>query len=278
MAHHPGEPRVLRPGSALTTRRIVAGSVRDPSGWTTSVDDAPMVPAQPGVEMPVSEQLDHRFTMVMAFTAEVLDADAVSLTFTGDTAAGSRHADHRLARCAEDQQRALDEGPGLTAVHTATVVTGQNISLEQRWPRWTREARKLKIGAVLAAPLPDEQRDHRPEFVGSITAYYLWPRTFSAADIRRAEATARCGAELVTATVRQHHLELAVQTRTTIGQAQGILMERWRLSPEAAIAALRTYSQQHNVKLNAAAADLARTGTLPDLDRGFLDRVIPTMR
>lgn len=48
-----------------------------------------------------------------------------------------------------------------------------------------------------------------------------------------------------------------------IGQAQGILMERHQLTDDQAFLVLRSASQRTQRKLNALAADLARTGTLP---------------
>lgn len=48
-------------------------------------------------------------------------------------------------------------------------------------------------------------------------------------------------------------LQIALQTRTTIGQAIGILMEREGLSADAAFANLKTVSQTSNVKLREVA-------------------------
>jgi AmiR/NasT family two-component response regulator len=55
----------------------------------------------------------------------------------------------------------------------------------------------------------------------------------------------------------------AIDSRHLIGQAQGILMERLKLSPEKAFAVLRRHSQQSNIKLHEVAATLVRTGQLP---------------
>ena len=60
--------------------------------------------------------------------------------------------------------------------------------------------------------------------------------------------------------VRIAHLEAAVASRTTIGQAEGILMERHRLTPEQAFQRLRTTSQHLNQKLREVAAELVATG------------------
>ena len=51
-------------------------------------------------------------------------------------------------------------------------------------------------------------------------------------------------------------LQQAVESRTVIGQAEGILMERFNIPPDQAFAVLRRVSQEHNVKLNRIADDL----------------------
>jgi hypothetical protein len=61
----------------------------------------------------------------------------------------------------------------------------------------------------------------------------------------------------------EHNLWSAVDARHLIGQAQGILMERYSISAEKAFAVLRRYSQNHNRKLHDIAATLVSTGDLP---------------
>jgi AmiR/NasT family two-component response regulator len=54
-------------------------------------------------------------------------------------------------------------------------------------------------------------------------------------------------------------LNLALETRSMIGQAMGILMERYRISPEHAFDFLTRTSQESNTKLRDVAAELVRT-------------------
>ena len=53
-------------------------------------------------------------------------------------------------------------------------------------------------------------------------------------------------------------------TRNLIGQAQGILMERHRVTADQAFAMLSKVSQNNNVKLRDIADRLVNTGTLDD--------------
>jgi AmiR/NasT family two-component response regulator len=54
----------------------------------------------------------------------------------------------------------------------------------------------------------------------------------------------------------------AIEGRKVIGQAQGILMERFGLTGDQAFAVLRRYSQDSNVKLRDVARKLISTGNL----------------
>jgi AmiR/NasT family two-component response regulator len=58
----------------------------------------------------------------------------------------------------------------------------------------------------------------------------------------------------------------AIDTRNLIGQAQGMLMAQYKLTPDTAFAVLRRYSQATNVRLAELAEELTSTGQLPELD------------
>jgi AmiR/NasT family two-component response regulator len=62
---------------------------------------------------------------------------------------------------------------------------------------------------------------------------------------------------------REEGLRVAIDTRHLIGQAQGILMERFGLTADKAFSVLRRYSQDHNVKLRDLAEELVNTRELP---------------
>ena len=66
----------------------------------------------------------------------------------------------------------------------------------------------------------------------------------------------------------EQNLWRAMDTRNIIGQAQGILMERYRLTAATAFEVLRRCSQQQNTKLAVLAEQLATTGHLPGLPHG----------
>ena len=58
-------------------------------------------------------------------------------------------------------------------------------------------------------------------------------------------------------------LQEALSSRTLIGQAEGILMERFGIDGERAFEVLRRYSQDFNVKLRDVAAQTVSSRRLP---------------
>lgn len=67
--------------------------------------------------------------------------------------------------------------------------------------------------------------------------------------------------------VRQQ-LSTALRSRDIIGQAKGILMERYGLTPDTAFALLARMSQDSNIKLRDVAEQLCRTGAPPGAPPG----------
>ena len=57
----------------------------------------------------------------------------------------------------------------------------------------------------------------------------------------------------------------AIDSRNLIGRAQGMLMERFRLTAAIAFGVLRRYSQHNNIKLIQLAEEFTTTGKLPHL-------------
>lgn len=66
----------------------------------------------------------------------------------------------------------------------------------------------------------------------------------------------------------EEQLRAAVSGRTVIGQATGILTERFGLAPDAAFSVLRRLSQHQNIKVVLLARYVVEHGNLPGLIGG----------
>jgi len=99
--------------------------------------------------------------------------------------------------------------------------------------------------------------------LGALNLYAPQPRGFDAETRGAGLAFAAQAAVVLRSAQNEQHLRAAMATRTLIGQAQGILMERYKMTAEQAFAVLSRLSQQSNVKLRDVAQRLIDTGETP---------------
>ena len=101
---------------------------------------------------------------------------------------------------------------------------------------------------------------------GALSLYAQNGHRFDADDVAVAQALAGHLSVVMAAEREIDQLGLALHNRTIIGQAQGVLMERFEMNADQAFDYLRRVSSNTNRKLAAVAADIARTRKLPDQD------------
>jgi GAF domain-containing protein len=162
------------------------------------------------------------------------------------------------AEKADKLQVELQEGPGIAAVAEARSTVVHDTAADMRWPRWAVGMRDLHLGSVLAIQLWTSQST-----LGALNLYACCPHGFDADTLAAAGVLGR-HASIALSTARQEEsLRQAIDARTLIGRAQGILMERFAVDDQAAFEVLRRYSQNTNTKLNEVARILVSSRTLP---------------
>jgi GAF domain-containing protein len=157
------------------------------------------------------------------------------------------------------------EGPCLDAIAHRQIFYTEDSAEDPRWPRFGPRANAAGIRSVLALPLVT---DGSP---GALNLYARFPAAFGVADRAKGVILASL-AGLAVSVARSHeneerraeNLTSALGTRELIGQAQGILMERERVTSDQAFDILRRASQHLNRKLRDVAQDLVDTGAKPD--------------
>jgi GAF domain-containing protein len=159
---------------------------------------------------------------------------------------------------ADALQYELREGPCVAASLVEERAWSEDLAADPRWPRWGPKAASLGLYGLLAVRLTDGQRA-----IGALNLYSARLRSYSPDDLDFAHVFAVHAAATLLNKQEIDSLRTAVDARTLIGQAQGILMERFQLDASQAFSVLRRYSQVHNVKLRAVAEDLVNTGQLP---------------
>lgn len=180
-------------------------------------------------------------------------------------AAGGRS--HRVLAATDDAARecealqlALGEGPCFgVSVEEPLQVSG-DVAGDPRWRRWGPRAADHDVASVMTVRL--EGRDGR---VTSASVYGRAPSAFADPDVRElALLFARHAGAALRAAREISGLETALQSRHTIGVAQGVLMERYGLTVDAAFDLLLRSSSTSNIKLRDIAAEIVSTGSLPD--------------
>ena len=167
------------------------------------------------------------------------------------------------AEQADRMQCDTGAGPSVEAVQGTVLVLAEDLrAASTRWPRWAPWVTGLGLTAVLSVQL------FTTEALGSLNLYSTTPRRYGTADLDTATALAAHVSAALARALAEHNLRQAVESRNLIGQAQGMLMERYRLTPEKSFAVLRRYSDDHDLKIDAVAEHMVNTGKLPALPIG----------
>lgn len=151
----------------------------------------------------------------------------------------------------------LQEGPSLDVIHEQSIVRIPDFRAEARWPAFTLQAARAGVRSMLIFELFAED-----DTLGSLNLYASHANAFTAASERAGldiVVRARTGFSERTT---QNQLREALLSRDTIGQAKGILMERFKVTDEEAFKLLTRSSSLSNRKLRDIANELTRTGTV----------------
>jgi GAF domain-containing protein len=174
------------------------------------------------------------------------------------------HTD-QLVELIDTLQRDSGEGPCLDAIAQRIMVYGEDLETDERWPNFGPDAAGQGIRSVLALPLTTH------DTIGAVNLYARYPGAFGVVDRAKAVILASLASVAVNAAHsledeerRIENLHSALSSREVIGQAQGILMERERISANQAFDVLRRASQYLNIKLREVAQTLVDTGERPE--------------
>ncbi|KBZ56954.1 GAF and ANTAR domain-containing protein [Mycobacterium colombiense] len=157
---------------------------------------------------------------------------------------------HDWARLLDEFQQRHLEGPCVHAAWTRKVVVIDDLEADARWPKYQADAlAHTPIRSVLSLPMFADELS-----MGALNFYAERPRSFSEDSRRIAAVFATLGALAWSNVVRTQQFKEALSTRDTIGQAKGILIERYDLDDQTAFNTLIKLSQSMNTPLR----DIAR--------------------
>ena len=199
----------------------------------------------------------HRL-LVDTVALAVPGAEGVSITEPDGSRIHTLAGNSTLVWAADQAQHDSEEGPCLSAaVGAAPLITSNDLPNDPRWPTFGALAARLGVGSILVFRLTSGTVTY-----GSLNLYGLTPHAFTDTDRQLGQMFAEHAA-LTMATYRlKTNLEIAMRSRDIIGQAKGILIERFKLTDQQAFQQLKLTSQQTNRRLQVVAEHLVISGEL----------------
>ncbi|WP_234974376.1 GAF and ANTAR domain-containing protein [Williamsia sterculiae] len=160
-----------------------------------------------------------------------------------------------LARQADDLQRTLGEGPCIRSAMDLETVVIDDTTTDPRWPRFGPAVAELGVRSMVCCGLYVDNNGY-----GALNFHSRSPGAFDAESVSFAELFAAHAAVAFSAAKEAEQIRAALTNRDIIGQAKGMIMERYGLDSEAAFSLLARLSQDSNVKLYEVAQQVVEAG------------------
>jgi GAF domain-containing protein len=207
-------------------------------------------------------------TVAMSAARNIPGTDFVSITVhRQDQTMSTVASTDPLAEQADSFQYQFREGPCYAAVTEGRFVLVNDLAAAVQFPRYAPKAVALGMGAQAAVQLL-----HNGERAG-LNLYARTAGAFDQSTVQLAELFATQAGALLGYAEQVQNLSEALQTRTDIATAVGILMERYGIDRHRAFAFLSRNSQDRNIKVRVLAQQIIG-GTFqstPAEDRGSQD-------
>ncbi len=155
----------------------------------------------------------------------------------------------------------FDEGPCLDAIEGGPLYLANDVGADLRWPAWGPAVAELGMRSALSLRLETRARRY-----GSLNLYSERTDAFDDDDVAVASIFVTHASVALAAAHNEEGLQIAIDARKLIGQAQGILMERYDLDAVRAFDFLRRLSQHHQIKLREVAAWVVEHRTSDHVD------------
>ncbi|SFT70503.1 GAF domain-containing protein [Geodermatophilus amargosae] len=173
----------------------------------------------------------------------------------------------QLAVDLDERQYERGHGPCLHAARTGELTMIADARTDDRWPDYTPRAAERGALSSLSVPL---DIDVDEQVSGALNIY---ARRADAFDEDARAAATRFGPYAAVAAGNLHayrsardmadNLQAALEYRAVIDQAKGVLIERYKITPDQAFQLLAQASMHANRKVRDIADELVHTGELP---------------
>lgn len=149
-----------------------------------------------------------------------------------------------VPRQLDELQMTFNEGPCVQAALDDLIVRTDDFRTEERWPRYAPACVDIGVLSGLSVKLYTAERT-----AGALNLFSFKPNAFDIQDETVAAILAAHAAAAILASRHGEQLESALSTRDRIGQAKGIIMERYGVDDVRAFEMLKQLSQDSNIRL-----------------------------
>jgi GAF domain-containing protein len=177
--------------------------------------------------------------------------------------AGTVASSSELAQELDEVQYSYGDGPCLTACREERTISVPDMERDGRWTDYFEVIMATGVRSMLAVPFTLESDD-----TAAINLYSMKKNAFDEQAVNQAEAYAAQASALLNLAVRmamhrdnEENLKLALESRTTIDLAVGIIMGQNKCSQERAVDILKSASSSRNIKLRHVAEAVIASAT-----------------
>ncbi len=157
-----------------------------------------------------------------------------------DSVGGTSDLPHLL----DELQMKFNEGPCVEAALDETIVRTDDFRIEERWPKYSPAVVEIGVLSGLSFKLYTANRT-----AGALNLFAFKPNAFDGESETIGTVLAAHAAAAILASREGEELQSALTTRDRIGQAKGIIMERYSVDDIRAFDMLRKLSQDSNTRL-----------------------------
>ena len=157
-----------------------------------------------------------------------------------ESLAGTSDLPHQL----DELQMLFNEGPCVEAALDEVIVRTDDFRTEERWPKYSPAVVEIGVLSGLSIKLYTAERT-----AGALNMFAFKPHAFDGEDETTGVVLAAHAAAAILASRHGEQLESALSTRDRIGQAKGIIMERYGVDDVRAFDMIRRLSQEGNVRV-----------------------------
>ncbi|MFF2245359.1 GAF and ANTAR domain-containing protein [Arthrobacter sp. NPDC058130] len=160
-------------------------------------------------------------------------------------------------------EQSLGAGPCIEALRTKTVILLADVDTDSRWPDYQRQLAAHGCRSTLGVPLEiGEDAAAALNFFGADTGLFTEDIIAEASGFADLAGRAlRLAVRIATVQSRAEDMHAAMEHRTSIDLACGVVMAQNRCSQDEAMAILTRVSSNRNQKLRDVAADVLRNVT-----------------